>query len=221
MGDGYLFCIQYWIFKIHYSILLHFFPSFLKIACLYSRTFKKHTLTSANYIQELVTRVKQQDLLAMKMLYEQLAKEMLTTSFRITKNLEDSEDILQEAFLKSFQDINSLKEPAKYVGWLKRIVINKSLNSIKKKIRFDTIENIPEPLEEDDSSWYEDISFEKIRVHIQKLPEGSRQIFSLYLLEGYKHKEIAEILNISISTSKSQYQYALKLLKEMLSKFIV
>ncbi len=178
-------------------------------------------MTSANYIQELVTRVKQQDLLAMKMLYEQLAKEMLTTSFRITKNLEDSEDILQEAFLKSFQDINSLKEPAKYVGWLKRIVINKSLNSIKKKIRFDTIENIPEPLEEDDSSWYEDISFEKIRVHIQKLPEGSRQIFSLYLLEGYKHKEIAEILNISISTSKSQYQYALKLLKEMLSKFIV
>ena len=73
-------------------------------------------------------------------------------------------------------------------------------------------------MEEESKPWYEEISFEKIKKAIQDLPDGSREIFSLYLLEGYKHREIAEVLNVSESTSKSQYRYALKLLRNKLKK---
>ncbi len=174
-------------------------------------------LKTANYIGELVNRVKNRDTLAMKVLYEQYSKSMLTISYRITNNLEDAEDIIQEAFLKSFQDIHKLKEVNKYGAWLKRIIINTSLNKIKGKVRFESIENVPEPEDQVEEDWYEGIPLEKIRTAIQALPDGCRQIFTLYLMEDYKHREIGEMLNISISTSKSQYRYALQLLKHKLS----
>jgi len=164
-----------------------------------------------------VQQVKKQDMLAMRTLYEQYSKEMLAASFRITNNLQDSEDIIQEAFLTSFQKIGQLKDGTKYGGWLKQIVTNKSLSSIKKRIHFKQIETVGEwAMETEGKDWYKGIPFDKIKKAIQELPEGSRQIFTLFLLENYKHKEIAEILNISVSTSKSQYRYALKLLKEKL-----
>ena len=157
----------------------------------------------------------------MRTLYEQYSKEMLAASYRITNNLQDSEDILQEAFLTSFQKIDQLKDGAKYGGWLKQIITNKSLTSIKKRVQFKEIETVKDLAEEvEDSDWYKGIPFDKIKKAIQELPESSRQIFTLYLLENYKHKEIAELLNISVSTSKSQYRYALKLLKEKLKSVI-
>ena len=152
----------------------------------------------------------------MRTLYEKYSKEMLAASFRITNNLQDSEDILQEAFLNSFQKINQLKEANKYGGWLKQIVVNKSLASIKKRVNFNELSVVENRAVEEEENWFEEISFEKIKEAIQELPEGSRQVFSLFLLENYKHKEIAELLGISISTSKSQYRYALKLLKSKL-----
>lgn len=170
-----------------------------------------------NYIISLVKQVKRNDVLAMRTLYEVYSKEMVAVSFRITNNLHDTEDIIQESFLKSFQNISQLKDESKYGSWLKQIVINNSLASFKKKVNFrelKEIENIPE--EDQHDHWYQTIPFKKIKTAIQELPEGSRQVFSLFLLENYKHKEIAEMLEISISTSKSQYRYALKLLKKKL-----
>ena len=154
----------------------------------------------------------------MKVLYNQFAKEMLTLSFRITQRMEDAEDIVQESFLTSFQQINKLKEPAHYRVWLKRIVVNNSIKQTRQKIHFTTIEDLEEEVEEHDNNWYKAISFDKIKTAINTLPDGCKQIFTLYLLEDYKHREIAELLNIAVSTSKSQYRYALKLLKEELVK---
>ena len=154
----------------------------------------------------------------MKVLYNQFAREMLTLSFRITQRMEDAEDIVQESFLTSFQQINKLKEPAHYRAWLKRIVVNNSIKQTRQKIHFTTIEDLEEEVEEHDNNWYKAISFDKIKTAINTLPDGCRQIFTLYLLEDYKHREIAELLNIAVSTSKSQYRYALKLLKEELVK---
>ena len=162
-------------------------------------------------------QVKKNDVVAMRTLYEKYSKEMLATSFRITNNLQDSEDILQDSFLASFQKINQLKEGGKYVGWLKQIVVNNSLAHIKKKVNFKNLTTVEDRAEEEEENWFEGISFEKIREAIQELPEGSRQVFSLYLLENHKHREIAEMLGISISTSKSQYRYALKILKDKLN----
>jgi len=172
-----------------------------------------------NYdITELIDRVKRKDMLAMKILYNQHAKPMLSASFRITQNKQDSEDILQESFLKSFQQIHQLKSPRQYPAWLKRIVINNSLNVSKKQQYFESIEKATDQYNEEDEHWYKGIPFDKIKEAIDQLPSGSRSIFTLYLIEGYKHKEVAEMLQISVSTSKSQYRYSLKLMKEMLLK---
>ncbi len=153
----------------------------------------------------------------MKNIYDLLAKEMMASSLRITNSYSDSEDILQEGFMDSFQKIGQLKDDAKYIGWLKRMIINKSIRHVEKRRNFipvTTIENIPEEIETD--NWYEGVSFSSIKAAIQELPDGCREIFSLYLLEGYKHKEVATMLGISLSTSKSQYRYALSLLREKL-----
>jgi len=173
-------------------------------------------LREHDYITSLVHQVKKNDVVAMRTLYDKYSKEMLATSYRITNNLQDSEDILQDAFLVSFQKIHQLKEGGKYVGWLNQIVVNKSLAQIKKRVHFKELNIVEDQAEENEENWFEGISFEKIKEAIQELPEGCRQIFSLYLLENYKHKEIAELLGISVSTSKSQYRYALKLLKDKL-----
>jgi len=175
-------------------------------------------LKELGYISSLVQKVKRKDVLAMRTLYEAFAKEMLAASQRITNSKADSEDILQEAFLNSFDKIGQLKDENHYGPWLKRIVVNKSLTAIKKRITFYEVEEIEPFVVEDTNPWYEGISFEKIKSAIQDLPDGSREIFSLYLLEGYKHREIAEALNVSVSTSKSQYRYALKILRNKLKK---
>lgn len=171
-----------------------------------------------NYILSLVKQVKRNDVVAMQTLYELFTKEMLAVSFRITNDWQETEDIIQEGFLISFQKISQLKDGAKYGGWLKQIIVNKSLASLKKRVSFQELTEVEIWEENDDDNWYQDISFEKITAAIQELPEGSRQVFSLFLLDNYKHKEIAAMLNISVSTSKSQYRYALKLLKEKLHR---
>jgi len=176
-------------------------------------------LRDFDYIAALVDRVKQDDLLAMKVVYNEFAREMLTASHRITQNVSDAEDIIQESFMVSFEKIHKLKEPKNYGAWLKRIVINKSLSLIKKQVHFEDITSISDTYEEIEQNWYENIPFDKIKTAINELPDGCRNVFSLYLLENYKHREIADLLNISLSTSKSQYRYALKLMKAALIKY--
>ncbi len=167
-------------------------------------------------IQDLVKRATENDVSAIRDLYDRFSREMLSVSYRITGNMSEAEDILQEAFLTSLEKLAQLEKAAAYPGWLKRIVTNKSLNAIKKRVQFSEVNEIPEWEEEDTSPWYSGISFDKIRDAIQELPDGCRQVLTLYLLEEYKHREIAEMLDISVSTSKSQYRYALGLLREKL-----
>ena len=101
-----------------------------------------------DYIAELVNRVRQEDLLAMKVLYNEFAREMLTASHRITQSMPDAEDIIQESFMTSFEKIHKLKEPKNYGAWLKRIVINNSLVLIKKQVQFEEVSSISEASEE-------------------------------------------------------------------------
>ena len=141
---------------------------------------------------------------------------MLTLSYRITGNLKDAEDIIQESFIHAFSVIGQLKDDEHFGPWLKRIVLNNSLKRIKKR-------QIHVPLNDDHSeqtdqvgTWYESIPFFRVQEAIQNLPNGCREVLSLYLLDDYKHREIAEMLEISISTSKSQYLYGLKMLRNNL-----
>lgn len=154
---------------------------------------------------------------ALKRLYDRYIDDMYSSAFRITNSRVISQDAVQEAFITSFNKLESLENQSNYQGWLRRIVINNSLKAIKNKVIFKEIEDYQIEVE-DYSSWYNDISFDQIKVGIQQLPIGARTVFVLYAMEGYKHSEIASIHSISISTSKTQYRYAKTSLRQILTK---
>ena len=149
-------------------------------------------------------------------LYDQYSKAMYNLAFRILNNREDTEDILQEAFVECFRNIKSFRFESTFGAWLKKIVVNKCINHLKKrKIDLEYYETLPVTIyEEEENVEYET---EKIFRGIEKLPDGYRIILTLYLLEGYDHTEISQILGISESTSKSQYSRAKEKLRTLLS----
>ncbi len=153
-------------------------------------------------------------------LYKLYSKAMYNVSFRIVHNENDAEDILQEAFVSAFRNLAGYSGVSTFGAWLKRIVINKSLNYIKKKhIEITPLDVLPD-MKEEEPVFNEDVAYSinSIKKAVEMLPDGYRVVFSLYLLEGYDHGEIAEILGITESTSKSQFNRSKKKLKEILEK---
>ena len=144
---------------------------------------------------------------------------MFNVCFRIVNDREDAEDVLQDAFITAFKNLKSYKGDASFGAWLKRIMINMSINFVKKK-HLDTLslDEQYENIREEESTHEQVYSVEAIHKAIQQLPDGYRMVFSLYLLEGYDHGEIAEILNITESTSKSQYNRSKVKLRELIKK---
>ena len=182
--------------------------------------FKDGHLKDIVYIEALVKKAKRNDILAQRILYEIFSKDILLLCYRMTGNEEEAKDILQESFIIAFKRINRVKENSKFGAWLKQIAINNCLKYLKGKMYFERIDDNYEIVDnEEEDEWYKKVSFEQIMSEINLLADGCKQIFILYALEEYKHKEIAAYLNISESTSKSQYQYALKLLQERLKKY--
>lgn len=169
-------------------------------------------------IKELLRKGKAGDRTAFKRIYDTYVLDMLSVSYKILNSRQDAEDVFHEAFIKSIQKLDTLSEWKSYKSWLKRIVVNDSLQRIRKKIIWEDIKDYNIPIEREDNTWYLGIPFEEINKAIEALPNGCRQVFTLYLLENYKHKEIAEFLNVSVSTSKSQYRYAIQLMKKTLTK---
>jgi RNA polymerase sigma factor (sigma-70 family) len=149
-------------------------------------------------------------------LYKLYSKAMFNLAHRILNNREDAEDILQETFVDCFRNLDSFRFESTFGSWLKKILVNKSINQMKKKrIELTFPEDLPNIAYEEE----EEISYDtgKIFSGIEMLPDGYRIILTLYLLEGYDHSEISQILNVSESTSKSQYSRAKEKLRTILS----
>ena len=148
-------------------------------------------------------------------LYKQYSKAMYNLAYRMLNNREDAEDILQETFIECFRNIEYFRFESTFGAWLKKILINKCLNQLKKKkIDLTLSDNLPVNIyEEEDEETYDT---GKIFKGIETLPDGYRIILTLYLLEGYDHSEISQILGISESTSKSQYSRAKGKLRNIL-----
>lgn len=168
----------------------------------------------------LVERCRLGDRRAQAEIYKRYAKAMFNASLRITGDFAEAEDVLQEAFLSAFRELHSYKGDSSFGSWLKRIVINKSINCLRNRrlqlVPLADQHDVAGPDYEDDTdlaevSWRAD----RLRRCIQDLPDGYRVVLSLYLLEGYDHAEIAGIMNITESTSKSQYSRARKKLLEL------
>jgi RNA polymerase sigma factor (sigma-70 family) len=156
---------------------------------------------------------------AQSLLYRQFSKAMFNICTRMTGNIPDAEDLLQESFILAFRSIGQLRDPASFGGWLKRIVINECIRYSKKKVRWQELDERHEEIAgESDDNWLMETDIRRVQEEIKKLPDACRTVFNLYVLENYAHKEIAEVLTISISTSKSQFHRARRLLKERLLK---
>ncbi|MCC7318934.1 MAG: sigma-70 family RNA polymerase sigma factor [Bacteroidales bacterium] len=167
---------------------------------------------------ELIKACLRNDRKAQQQLYQLYAKAMLNVGFRMLHSREDAEDVLQEAFTDAFRRLSSFRFESTFGAWLKRIVINRCINQLRKKkadLQFiddmQLFANRPE-----DEYEPAELSIDSVKKAMQDLPSGSRIIFSLYLLEGYDHQEISEILNISVSNSKTQYMRAKHRVKELL-----
>jgi RNA polymerase sigma factor (sigma-70 family) len=168
----------------------------------------------------LIERCKSGDSIAQEEIYKRYARNMYNTAYRIVAHQAEAEDVLQESFLEVFTKIHEYRGDATFGAWLKRIVVNRSITVLRKRkfemTNTEELDNIADT--EYDFELLEEQSdlVQKIKKGIEKLPEGYRVVLSLYLLEGYDHVEIAQVLNISESTSKSQFLRAKDKLRKVL-----
>ena len=170
---------------------------------------------------DIIDRCRQGDAKAQFILYKQFSKAMYNIAIRFTNNKMDAEDILQDSFVTAFEKLPGLQDTSSFPAWLKKIVVNRCIDQMRKnRISFENLDdNLPENLVADDEP---DFTIDPAIIHnsVKNLPGGSRTILILHALEGYKHREIAGILGISESTSKSQYTRALELLNRDLKQKI-
>ncbi len=176
------------------------------------------TNTSTYIHQDLVQKAQSFDRSAQGKLYGHYFKAMYNTSLRIVGDEYQAEDIMQDAFIDGFKNIEALKEPSQFGAWLKKIVINKSLNQVNRSgIISEKLNQFDLEIEvqgEDDFG----AEVAEIKRAMKSLAKQYQIIFSLYLIEGYDHDEIGEILGISASTSRSQLSRAKKKVKDLIEQ---
>ena len=168
--------------------------------------------------KEFIEKSKLGDRISQYRLYELYVDAMYNVVMRMVQTKEDAEDIVQDSFVEAFKNLTSFRYESTFGSWLKRIMINKSINHLKlKRIPIVPIDNQIYHLKDENLESIVEVDIRKITKGITLLPVGYRQIINLYLIEGYDHVEISEILKISTSTSKSQYHRAKKKLIEILN----
>ncbi len=172
--------------------------------------------------QDLLDKCRRGDSKAQTEIYKLYYKAMYNTSLYITKNEAEAEDIMQEAFLKAFKLLPDIRMESGFGGWLKRIVINKSLDLVRKrKVHFEPVDDLKDntidtsTLEETGESVSEKIT--RIKRAMNLLPEKYRLVLSMNLLEGYDHGEISSILGITSSTSRAQLSRGKQKLLQLLN----
>ena len=167
--------------------------------------------------KELIQACLQNERLAQKELYDRYNKAMYSSAYRITNDFELANDVLQEAFIKIFKNLAKFRQESTLGAWIKTIVVRTALSKIKKQKTFDELE---EHHTKDWIDWGDFLNAEYLERAIQALPEGYRAVFLLIEVEGYSHKEVAEMLKISTGSSKSQLFYAKKRLRAMLKEIV-
>ncbi|MEN8124707.1 MAG: RNA polymerase sigma factor [Bacteroidota bacterium] len=164
-------------------------------------------------LKQLIHKCKRRDIKAQSEIYHLFAGKMFALCLKYSKNKQEAEDNLQDAFITIFDKINQFKFKGSFEGWMKRIVINTALQTYRQKNVLNLIENnLPDEVELEVNE--EDISLDFLLNIIQELPERYRMVFNLYVLDGYSHKEISNLLGIAEGTSKSNLSRARLILKE-------
>jgi len=167
---------------------------------------------------DLVAACKRGDRQSQFKLYNLYAKAMYNTALRIVQDEDEAADILQEAFIDAFTRLDSFRQESTFGLWIKQIVVNKSISTLRKrKLDLKPLEDGEQVAEEEQEENDVELRVETIKEAISKLPAGYRLVLTLYLLEGYDHEEIAHILRISEATSRSQFLRGKRKLLECLA----
>jgi RNA polymerase sigma-70 factor (ECF subfamily) len=201
------------------SLFLKYLPFYSNLfANLYSYLRQQLLKPTVNIQTVSVQQAQKGNVQAMAQLYYLFSKAMYNICYRMCGNTADAEDVLQESFITAFKNLHQLKEEKLFAGWLKTIVVNQCIQHSKKVFYWNSWESEYEYAVADESAVadWANIELEQLNESIKQLPEGCRQIFTLYAVEDFSHKEIATQLGISEGTSKSQYARAKSLLKEKL-----
>lgn len=167
----------------------------------------------------VVERCKKGDVRAFRELYEAYSAAMYNICLRMTSNVSDAEDTLQEAFIQVHKSIHKLEREASISAWIKRIVVNHCLNTLrKKKVYFEDVDEVEVLAEEgiDEAQFTWTVAAVKSAIH--GLPQGYRTVLNLYLFEEYSHREIAEMLGITESTVKTQYMRAKEKVRQIVKQ---
>lgn len=170
---------------------------------------------------QLIEKCLAGDRFAQKHFFEFHSKRMMGVCLRYSSSTDEAQDVLQVGFVKVFEKLNTFKQKGSLEGWIKKIIVNTALDNIRKNKRNNEhieIEKIDFQLNNNEENGFDALNAKDLLTIIQKLPIGFRTVFNMYAIEGYSHKEIAEELNISINTSKSQYSRAKQHLQHLLLK---
>lgn len=176
------------------------------------------TFTISDTESALVDACLNNESLAQKALYDRYKDAMYTVAYRITNDFELAQDVLQDAFIQIFKSLKNFRKESTIGAWIKIIVVRTALKAIKKQPHFSPIEDYIIGNANQYIDWGNHLDSEYLEKAIQSLPEGYRAVFVLIEVEGYAHREVAELLGISEGTSKSQLFHAKKKLRAMLEK---
>ena len=169
-------------------------------------------------IKQLILDCKKQEPKAQEQLYNLLSSKMFSVCLKYSRNYAEAQDNMQDGFLLLFKKIDQFDFKGSFEGWVKRLFINFILYQYRKVNVIEVVNsNIPDKVEVE-TDIDEDIPLDYLLKIIQELPDRYRLVFNLYVLDGYTHKEIAEMLEISSGTSKSNLARAKMILKEKLEQ---
>lgn len=169
-------------------------------------------------LQQLINNCKNNDTKAQSQLYKLFSGKLFSLCLKYSRNYAEAEDNLQDSFMTIFKKISQFNNKGSFEGWIKRITINTALQRYRDKgvfniVNEENIEDVTIEIEEDD------ISIDYLLRIIQELPDRYRMVFNLYVLDGYSHKDVANMLNISTGTSKSNLSRARLILKEKIENY--
>ena len=171
-------------------------------------------------MEELLSLCKKGDRRAQKTLYESLAPKMFALCIRYVGDRDSAADVLQDGFVTLFSKLDSFSGEGSFDGWARRIFVNTALMSLRKNDVLKETKELEDaaPVVSEDSSALDDIGYKELMAMVASLPTGFRTVLNMYVVEGYSHKEIAEILGITEATSRSQLLRGRALLQEMIRK---
>lgn len=181
------------------------------------------TLKGLNEIKKIIKGCLSGNRRDQELLYRRYSPALYTTSLQYTGNDEEARDVLQEGFVKVFNNLSQYKGDGSFEGWMRRIIINTALEKFRRRYalyRVDDIDCIDEPEANPDTEDYAGLEAMDLLEIVRELPPKYRMVFNLYAIEGYSHKEISEMMKISEGTSKSNLSRARGILQRKLEIFM-